>query len=421
MNIRHSVSTGIVALSLLGIPLNGITQEIKNLTLQAAIEIAEKNNPGLLALEKEATAERGRAITTWWLANPDLSLEWEGVPTGAGLGRFDERRFTLTQEIEFPTNILWRNRLAAREVDAAEWRYGQGRLETRANAIEAYFRFLAAREGLALAKERVRLAQEFLDKANIRREVGEAPAIETVRASVELARAQNALRGAESAFKASKTRLNTALGRRPDEAISSRDTLAYRPYPAAPLSLSKIKQQALTEHPRLREASAQVSAAGHLRKLAWGSLLPAIQISAFRQNLGGNPNFYGVEVGLKLPLWFAFRQRGEIQQASALFSARENRRLSVQLRLQADIENAYAEFQAVKTQVETYTSTLLDQANEVYRIAIRSYEEGEIGYLQLLEAQQTLIEVRQGYIDTLASYYAAIAALERASGVVMIR
>ncbi|MFQ5628250.1 MAG: TolC family protein, partial [bacterium] len=401
--------------------INGNSQEIRDLRLQAAIEIAQKNNPELVALENEVTAERGRALTTWWLENPDLSLEWEGVPTGAGLGRFDERRFTLTQEIEFPTNILWRNRLAAREIDAAEWRYGQGKLDIRANTIEAYFLFLSARDGLALAKERVRLAQEFLEKAQIRREVGEAPAIETVRASVELARAQNELRSAESAFEAARAQLNATLGRSPGEKISSSDTLMYRAYPAASATLAEIKQRALAEHPRMREATALVGAAGQLRKLAWGSLLPSFELSAFRQNIGGNPNFYGVEIGLKVPLWFAFRQRGEIQQASASLSAQENQRIAVQLQLLAEIEGAYAEFQAVQKQVENYTSTLLDQANEVYRIALRSYEEGEIGYLQLLESQQTLIEVRQGYIETVANYYAALAALEKASGLIIIQ
>ncbi|MFQ5677096.1 MAG: TolC family protein, partial [bacterium] len=59
---------------------------------------------------------------------------------------------------------------------------------------------------------------------------------------------------------------------------------------------------------------------------------------------------------------------------------------------------------------------LLKEAAEVYHIALRSYEEGEVGYLQLLEAQQTLIAVRAGYIDTLANYNSALADLEQAAG-----
>ena len=58
--------------------------------------------------------------------------------------------------------------------------------------------------------------------------------------------------------------------------------------------------------------------------------------------------------------------------------------------------------------------------DEVYRIARRSYEEGESGYLDLLEAQRTLIETRSGYIESLFSYNVAIAALEKEVGVRLI-
>jgi len=303
-------------------------------------------------------------------------------------------------------------------VEATAQRYEQGKLEIRAAAIAAYTQFLASRRGLALSKERVELAQEFLDKAEIRRRAGEAPAIEFVRARVELAQAQIELRNFESAYITAQAQLNTVLGRNPEQEVLATDSLRYHQFD---LSLSALKQQALVEHPRLREANALVGAASHLRKLAWGSLLPAVEVTAFRHNLGGNPDFYGAAIGLKVPLWFAFRQRGEIQEASALLASQENQRANTRLQLLAAIESAFAAFEATRRQAESYATGLLDQANEVYRIALRSYETGEAGYLQLLEAQRTLIEVRQGYIAALASYYAAIAALENASSVIIMQ
>jgi cobalt-zinc-cadmium efflux system outer membrane protein len=412
------VSSVIVALSILYLPITGAAQEGSALSLHSAIALAQQNNPQLMALRREIAAAKGRGWTTWWLADPNLSVEWEGVPSGASLGQFAERKLTLTQEIEFPTNILWRNRFAAREVEAAAMRYEQGVLAIRADAVTAYTRFLAGRNELALAQQRVQLAQEFVDKAEIRRRAGDTPAIELLRAQVELAQAQNERRTAESAHIAAQAGLNALLARKPDEKTAVKDSLAYQQYA---LSLVALKQQALAEHPRLREANALVGAASHLRNLAWGSLLPAVEVTAFRHNIDGNPNFYGAQIGLKVPLWFAFRQRGEIQEASALLTAQEHQRANVELQLLAEIESAYAAFEAAQRQAESYTTSLLAQAGEVYRIALRSYEQGETGYLQLLEAQQTLIEVRQGHIAALASYYAAIAALENASGVIIMQ
>ncbi len=417
----RSINPYATALALL-LMLSSMTVQgrAQELTIDKAITMAMEQSPDIQALHKAYVAEKGRAWTTWWPSDPNLVYGWEGVPRGAGLEQFDEKRLTLTQQIEFPTNILWRNRLASREVEAARWRLEQGKLNVRAAVIEAYYRYLASNETLQLARERVALAEDFYNKVSIRRRVGEAPAIEMVRANVELTRSRNDLRGAESRARAAMSRLNSILGRKADSPITSADSLHYRRLDGA-ITLDNIREQALAAHPVLREAGALVSAAGHMRKLAWGSLLPAIEISAFRQNLGGNPDFYGIEVGLQVPLWFAFRQRGEIQQSVARYSMQKSIKLRQQLDLLSDIEASFSEYQAQRDQVEAYIATLLEQANEVYRIALRSYEEGEIGYLQVIEAQQTLIEVRQGYIDTLAGYYAAIAALERASGLILLQ
>lgn len=417
MQISHIASLAFLTL-LLNLPKTGTAQEGAHLSLQSAIAIAQQNNPALLAVHSEIAAAKGRGWTIWWLADPALSVEWEGVPRGAGLDQFGERKIRLLQRIDFPTNIYWRNRLAAREVEVAEMQYEQSRLEIRAVVVTAYFRFLAARDALLLARRSVSLAHEFADKALFRYQAGEAPAIETVRTGVELARAQNELQSAESAFESATARLNAVLGRPPDSGIGAADSLIYRSYD---LSLSDIKDQALGSHPQVSEADARVGAAANLRKLAWGTLLPAFEISGFKQNIAGNPDFYGVEVGLSIPLWFAFRQRGDIQQATASLASQESQREQTRLQLLADIEAAYSSFKAAKNQLENYVTTLLNQADEVYRIALRSYEEGEVGYLQVLEAQQTLIEVRQGHIETLANYYSAIAVLEKASGVAILR
>ncbi len=418
MLIRRITAFTVLILSLLDLPKSSIAQQETHLTLQLAIRVAQENNPMLMAAQSDVAAAKGRAWTTWWLADPALSVEWEGVPRGAGLAQFAERKVAVSQKIEFPTNILWRNRLASRRVEMAKLRYDDSRLEIRTAVIGAYFQHIAARDALSLARERVALAQEFVDKVEIRRQIGETPAIELVRTRVELARARNDLQNAESEFEATKAQLNAVLGRRPDANITASDSLVYQ---AIDVSLSEIKEQAQSSHPQVRAADARVGAANNLRRLAWGSLLPGIEISGFLQNIGGNPDFYGAEIGLSVPLWFAFRQRGEIQQATASLTAQEHQRASIRLQLMADLETAYAAFEAARNQLDVFAATLLSQAEEVYRIALRSYEAGEVGYLQLLEAQQTLIDVRQSHIDALANYYSAVAALEKASAVIILR
>jgi len=74
------------------------------------------------------------------------------------------------------------------------------------------------------------------------------------------------------------------------------------------------------------------------------------------------------------------------------------------LRLQKDLNQAVANFQKAVTEVRLYQTSLLGEAEEVFRIAQKSYTFGEIGYLQFIDAQQTLINTRSGYLRSLTNY-----------------
>lgn len=402
-------------LSTLFLPAIAFAQDdMKSFTLDMAIEMAMKNNPRVLAAEKEVDAARGRSWTTWWLPDPAFTAEFEEIPDGQGLGSFGERRLAVTQSIDFPTNIFFKKKLAGNDVNTTRMQLAQTELEVRADVKQAYYDLLAKRDQMNLARENLQLAQEFLDKAQTRYDVGEAPWLEVVRAKVAVAQAENELAQAQSEVEAAQAALNALLARPAEAPVNAADTLAYRSFD---LSLPELKQQAFARHPRLRAEDYQVGMAQQVRNLAWGSFLPDIEFSAFSQNIDGNSDLYGVEFGFSVPLWFLFRQRGNIQEAGGLLNAAEYRRQNEKHLLDADIESAYAAVQSRRQQVEKYLDTLLKQADEVYRIALRSYEEGKVGYLQFLEAQQTLIEIRRGYIRALANYQVAVAELERATGI----
>ena len=68
-------------------------------------------------------------------------------------------------------------------------------------------------------------------------------------------------------------------------------------------------------------------------------------------------------------------------------------------------------------QVANYQENTLQEVEELVRIATRSYEEGEMGYLEMAEALRTMNRVRLGYYDTLFQYLSAQAELELAVGV----
>lgn len=414
MEIFFKAKWALFVFAVLYLPSMIYGQDAKPLALEIAVDIAMKNNPRVLAAQKELAAARGRSWVTWWLQDPRFEVEYEQIPTGKGLGSFGERRFTFTQSIDFPTNMLFKKKLANNDVDLNRMELAKARLSVRADVKIAYINYLTKRDQVRLAQENLQLAREFLEKATTRYDVGEAPRLEVVRTRVAAALAENDVTRAQSNLTAAQAALNALLARPAGATVTVTDSLTYQTFET---SLSDLRQQAFNVHPRLRAAGYQVGMASQLRNLAWGNFLPSIEASAFKQTIDGNSGFCGIQVGLSVPLWFPFRQRGNIQEARGVLHASQWRRQNIKNLLDADIESAYAAVQSDRKQVEKYIDTLLEQTEEVYRIALRSYEEGEVGYLQLLEAQQTLINVRRGYIDALGSYHNALSELERATGI----
>ena len=54
-----------------------------------------------------------------------------------------------------------------------------------------------------------------------------------------------------------------------------------------------------------------------------------------------------------------------------------------------------------KQQIKTYTDDILPQTEEVYRTAIKSYDAGELSYLEYMQVKQLVINARENYITAL--------------------
>jgi len=67
-------------------------------------------------------------------------------------------------------------------------------------------------------------------------------------------------------------------------------------------------------------------------------------------------------------------------------------------------------------QIQLYETEILSQAEEVYNMFLFSYQEGEIGSIELIAARRTLLESARSYADALFNYEAALAALEKSIG-----
>ena len=402
-------------------PVLAFSQAGEKLSLHDAIKIALQRNPDILAARQGIDAAQGRF---WQGISPPpatLSVSYDYIPPGSPISRFGERFIEISQSFDFPTTYALRGSSRSSEIDAAEADARSVSFAVTSLVKQAYFAVLAAERKHLLARENQVIAEDFARKATIRHTVGEGTNLERLTAKVQQTQARNAVEIAGNELRLAGGALNFALGRGKEqlgrEFILS-DSLAYTQYD---IDIDSLTEQAHRSNSELQAASFRLGAASVNRSIAWSSVLPSFSVSYSRQLQAGGLNFSGAAFGISVPLWFLFDNRGQIQEAIATHSQIESELVSKQNLVSLEVKNAWLEFKSDERQVQLHQTELLPQAEEVYRSAAASYQVGEITYLEFLQARQTVISVRSAAIDALHNYNSAVARLEYAIGIPIMK
>jgi outer membrane protein TolC len=175
-------------------------------------------------------------------------------------------------------------------------------------------------------------------------------------------------------------------------------------------------KEAAARHPRLLADRLRIGSAAVDKKLAYANLLPVFNVSCFRQSRDRETGYYGAALAMSVPLWFMFEHKGKIQESTANIAVAESDFQATQNEICFNVKSAFAEYSNQEKRVVLYQADILPQADEIYRAAQKSYEMGELSYIEFMQAKLTLVNSKRNYIDSLLSYRLSIVALEEAVG-----
>lgn len=389
--------------------------EIKNLSLNDAIEIGLQHNPEINVSLEKINAANGRFWSGISLPMPEVSVSYEYVPTSKSFENYGEKTLEFNQTLEFPTNYFLRGSIFSKEKEISEFEYKHSELSVISKIKSAYYSVLKIQEQLTIAKENISIAEDFNKKAEIRYNVGEGTNLEKLTAKVQYSEALNNVEVLKNNLLSVFEELNFVLGLERDQIKNYQlnDKLDNK---KLDFTFEKLFDEAIKINPQLKVSELKVGASEVERTLAWSGLLPNFNLAYLKQSRDGDNSFYGVSFGIFVPLWFIFDQRGKIQEASANVSIAESDLQLTKNNIYLKIKNAFTQYENERKQVQFYETEILPQAEEIFRTASKSYEAGEITYIEYLQAKQTLINSRSNYINTLHSYNLSIINIEEAVG-----
>jgi cobalt-zinc-cadmium efflux system outer membrane protein len=154
-------------------------------------------------------------------------------------------------------------------------------------------------------------------------------------------------------------------------------------------------------------------AAGELtlaRKERWPNIEAGFGIESVPDENNGRDESFVIELSLPLPVFD--RNQGAIAAAKSAYRQAELQYRAGRVQLTTQLRQALRDFVVARQSTETYRSEVVPGAQRAFDLVKRSYEAGEIDQLELLDAQQSLIEAELAYIDNLSDLRQAQADLQ---------
>jgi cobalt-zinc-cadmium efflux system outer membrane protein len=404
-SIVPSTRIGALVVLLLPLAIPSIAMA-QSLSLPQAIEAAFAENPDLASARWEIGVAEGARQQAGLIPNPVLSWEAE-----------DTRRSTstttvmLSQALELGGKRGARIDVARRGQDAAQIELERRGNELRAEVIQAFFAAVRAQTALDLARQSQALAERGLQVANGRIEAGKSSPVEATRAQVQLAETNLQVRRAETLKSNSYRELARATG----SSITQFDRLEYTDLSPGKSPSSTKMLDAINQSAELRLAQAQIEERDALLGSERAQRIPDLTVSIGSQYSREDRERVNV-VGLSMPLPLFNRNQGNVLSASRRADQARDLRNAVELRLRTQTQTALDQWATASRDVESFNTVILPSAQKAVDTATRGFEMGKFGFLEVLDAQRTLIAARGQYLESLATATDARVAIERIYG-----
>jgi outer membrane protein TolC len=312
---------------------------------------------------------------------------------------------------------LNRQRGAAEDERAAKFSYKDARELVVLSTGNAYLVALSGAARVETAEAQLNNAQALHDKAMDQQNAGLSPAIDTLRARVELQNRQQQLIVSRNDYAKQKLALVRAIGLPVGQEIALVDRAPYDQLTT--LGLEQSLQRAYASRSDYLAAVQQVRAADHYRKGASAEYFPSLEMTADYGDLGINPgNSHGtfsVAGRLNIPIFQGGKVHADVLQAEATLEQNRARLENLRGQIEYEIRTALLDLEAADEQVQVARSSV-ELAEQTLTQAHDRFVAGVTDNLEVVQAQEAVAGAHESYISGLYSHNLAKIELVRAMG-----
>jgi len=413
---------------------------VLQLSLKDALARGLKQNLGVLLSSEDVRTARGarwqqlssllpNLTTSSYVNGSQVDLAEFGftfkLPPSAGFsipsvvgpfGYFDTRAY-LTQSI-FDWKAINNAHAASENVKSSQATYKDARDLVILSVGYTYLQAIADEARVETVDAQVQTAQTLYGQASDQVTAGTSPAIDGLRAQVELKTRQQQLIQAKNDFAIEKLTLGRVIGLAPGQQFELVDKSPYEPF--AGMTVEEALKRAYESRSDFQAALADVRSTEYSRKAAAAGYLPSFSASADYGLAGTLPNIathgvFDARGTLTIPIFQGGRVHGDILEADARLEQSRQRLENLRAQIDTDVRTALLNIESGEEQVAVAQSNI-DLAEQTLTQARDRFRAGVTDTVEVVQAQEAVASAHENYISSLYQDNYAKISLARALG-----
>jgi cobalt-zinc-cadmium efflux system outer membrane protein len=374
------------------------------------MELAIEKNPSVYSALSDIDIAKGELRAAKAYPNPDLEFSLAKGKSREDNSSEAEFGISVIQPIEWPLKRLYRRKAGEEEVKISQFEKEAVKAELIFTTKQLYYSILLAKKDVDIARQNLDTSKTLLSIIERRVELGESRELDFIKSRIETLKSERELIRAETNLSTVKAILKRFIGNSLKKDFDLEGEIGP---PAVIFSLEEIAQKTADFNPQLKAQKAEVKRTAFSLLEQKHLIVPDIFLQGFYEKeldktaLGGG-------IGISIPFWY--QNQGGIQSARA-----EERKADFDLKLLEieignSLEEEYKNYRVAFEQSKIFSEELLDRAKRSLEITQFSYEQGEIGLLDVLDTLRTYRDTLNEYYQILYEFYISKITLEKISG-----
>ncbi len=337
--------------------------------------------------EWKAALQRIDMAATW--PNSNVQVGFSYMFSGERMKSWDRTTisagFDPSMNLSLPNKVAKAGEVALQNARAAGFRFESTKFDVQRRVLNTYLDLALVEEKIRIQQDNVSLLKLLSDSAENRVQAG-GPQQDLLKAQIAHHLAENELENLQSEARTMRAMLNAMLDRDPQAPLSTKSLPEARPVPADDAQLIAA---GVDRNPELAGLAAQVKGREDALELARLAYLPDINPSG--GFTGSVSQFAGAMIMLPTTIPMI---RGQIEESRAMLrSVQAMARQSERDRAAGFVADLYV-MRNAQRQANFFEQRIIPAAQQALDSSRQAYAAGTVGFVELVDAQRTLLDVR---------------------------